>query len=166
MRRADGLEVELEGGSYNRVGGSAGEVPHDVAHLIVEDEFGLTDGVWGVLAAGGMFGHARVVAGRRAPHATRRGREAVAEARDEVMRAELLTRAVCDLCAGASDAEPRTIRRALGKRWFSDAVTEAAVERCRERLQEAGARWAALAPGEALEMTWPHAPDPGRRRGR
>jgi hypothetical protein len=164
MVRADGREVELEGGSYNRVGGPAGEVPHDLAHLIVEDEFGLTDGVWGVLAAGGMFGHARVVAGRRAPHATRRGREVVAESRDEVMRAEMLTRAVCDACAGDPSADPRAIRRALGKRWFSDAVTAAALERCRERLHEAGARWAALAPGEALELAWPHAPAPGRRR--
>jgi hypothetical protein len=164
MRRADGLEVELEGGSYNRVGGPAGEVPHDLAHLIVEDEFGLTEGVWGVLAAGGMFGHARVVSGRRAPHAGRRGREVVAESRERVMQAEMLTRAVCDACAGAPAADTTVIRRTLGKRSWSDAVTAAALERCRERLQEAGARWAALAPGEALEASWPHAAPPGRRR--
>ena len=164
MLRADGLEVELEGGSYNRVGGPAGEVPHDIAHLIVEDEFGLTGGVWGVLAAGGMLGHARVVSGRRAPHATRRGREVVTGRRERVMQAEMLTRAVCDACAGILADDPRAIRTALGRRWWSDAVTEAAIERCRVRLQEAGERWAALRPGEALAVTWPHAARPGRRR--
>jgi hypothetical protein len=165
MRRADGLEVELEGGSYNRVGGPAGEVPHDLAHLIVEDEFGLTGGVWGVLAAGGMFGHATVVTGRRAPHASRRGREIVAERREEVMQAEMLTRAVCDICAGVPDADPRAIRKAMGRRWWSEAVTDAALERCRARLQAAGARWAALRPGEVLEADWPHAVPKGRRGG-
>jgi hypothetical protein len=164
MLRGDGVEVELEGGSYDRVGGPAGEVPHDLAHLIVEDEFGLTDGVWGVLAAGGMFGGARVVAGRRPPHATRRGRETVVASRERVMQAEVLTRAVCDACAGDLPADPVAIRRALGKRWWSEAVTAAALERCRGRLHEAGARWAALEPGEALEVTWPHATRPGRRR--
>jgi hypothetical protein len=157
MRRADGLEVELEGGSYNSVGGPAGEVPHDLAHLIVEDEFGLTDG--------GMFGHATVVSGRRAPHATRRGREIVAERREEVMQAEMLTRAVCDICAGVLDADPRAIRKALGRRWWSEAVTDAALERCRARLRAAGARWAALRPGEVLEADWPHAVPKGRRGG-
>lgn len=120
--------------------------------------------MWGVLAAGGMFGHARVVSGRRAPHAARRGREVVTDAREEVMQAEMLTRAVCDVCAGALDADPRAIRRALGRRWWSDAVTAAALERCRERLQGAGERWAALRPGEALEAVWPHAAPWGGRR--
>ncbi len=58
----------------------AGELPHDLAHLVVEDELGLRSGVWGVIVAGGMSGHAVVVAGRRKPQATRRGREIIARA--------------------------------------------------------------------------------------
>jgi hypothetical protein len=38
LRRAHGVEVELDGGAYNGIGGPAGEVPHDIAHLVVEDE--------------------------------------------------------------------------------------------------------------------------------
>ena len=38
LRRADGVEVELDGGAYNGIGGPAGEVPHVIAHLVVEDE--------------------------------------------------------------------------------------------------------------------------------
>src|SRR5688572_19111047 len=77
LHRADGVVVEFEGGSYNKVGGRHDAVPHDLAHLIVEDELGLAGGVWGVLAAGGLFRHAKVIAGRQAPHAAERGRAIV-----------------------------------------------------------------------------------------
>lgn len=155
LHRGDGVLVEFQGGAYNRVGGAAPAVPHDLAHLIVEAELGLTRGVWGVLAAGGMFGHARVVAGRRAPHATRRGRAVIDEAGDDVMQAEMLTRLVCDVAAGASVPDPAVLRRQVGERWWSDAVTRPALDRARERLRAAGTTWARLGPGEPLETAWP-----------
>jgi hypothetical protein len=40
LHRFDGVSVRLEGGSYNRIGGGVGRVPHDIAHLIVEDALG------------------------------------------------------------------------------------------------------------------------------
>jgi hypothetical protein len=46
LHRPDGVQVEFEGGSYNKLGGGK-SVPHDIAHLIVEDELALTGGVWG-----------------------------------------------------------------------------------------------------------------------
>lgn len=158
LHRSDGVEVVFEGGAYNAVGGRPGEVPHDLAHLIVEDELALADGVWGVLAAGGMFRHARVVAGRQAPHATRGGRELIDAAGDRIMQAEILTRAVCDASAGTIAADPLEIRRAIGERWWSDALTAAALARSRERLREAAVRWAALAPGDGLVAEWRVAP--------
>src|ERR671916_3103834 len=82
LRRADGVAVELEGGSYNRVG--ARELPHDIAHLIVEDELGLDCGLWGVLAAGGLFPNMAIESGRQKPHAARRGREVVAAATEQL----------------------------------------------------------------------------------
>jgi hypothetical protein len=89
LQRPDGVSVAFDGGAYNRVGGPVGELPHDIAHLIVEEELGLRSGVWGVLVAGGMFRHATVVAGRRAPHAAKRGREVIARAGDAPMQAEM-----------------------------------------------------------------------------
>ena len=103
LHRADGVEVELDGGAYNRLGER--ELPHDIAHLIVEDELGLDRGVWGVLAAGGLFRGASVRAGRQKPHAARRGREVVAAAVEQLNQAEMLTRAVCDL-AGVRHGRP------------------------------------------------------------
>ncbi|MDO8211642.1 hypothetical protein [Conexibacter sp. CPCC 206217] len=158
LHRPDGVDVEFEGGSYNKVGGPAGELPHDLAHLIVEDELMLLHGVWGVLVAGGMFRLATVVAGRRAPHATRRGRALVADASERVRQAEVLVRAVCGVCAGEYPADPAALERGIGARWWSDTVTREALARACERLRAAGEQWARLAPGATLEGTWPHAP--------
>jgi hypothetical protein len=140
LRRADGVEVELDGGAYNRLGRR--ELPHDVAHLIVEDELGLERGVWGVLAAGGLFRGASVRSGRQKPHAARRGREVVAEAREQLNQAEMLVRVVCD---GVLDP---------GERWRSEALTEAAVARARKRLVAAADAWATLTPGGSLRFEW------------
>ena len=158
VHRADGVVVAFEGGAFNAVGGPAGEVPHDVAHLVVEDELALRSGVYGLLAAGAMFGQATVVAGRRPPHAARRGRELIARAGDRVTQAEMLTRAVCDLSAAGGAADPGAIRRAVGPRWWSDGVTRDALARACERLRDAGARWAALPPHGALDAVWRHPP--------
>jgi hypothetical protein len=63
--RGDGVRVAFQGGSYTSVGGVIGELPHDMAHLIVESELGLDAGVWGTLAAGGLFaGSTKIVDGR------------------------------------------------------------------------------------------------------
>jgi len=154
LHRPDGVDVALDGGSYNRVGGPARELPHDIAHLVVEEELGLRSGVWGVLVAGGMFGHATVVAGRRAPHATRHGREVIARAGDRLMQAEMLTRAVCDLCATDADLDPGAVRAAVGERWWSESVTRLSLERAKQRLRDAAEQWAELFPSEVLAASW------------
>src|SRR5918996_112992 len=44
LHRRDGLVIELDGGSYNKVGRAARELPHDLAHFVVEDGLGLEAG--------------------------------------------------------------------------------------------------------------------------
>ena len=157
LHRADGVDIELDGGSYNKVGGAAGEVPHDIAHLVVEEELGLERGVWGVLAAGGLFRGASVLAGRQRPHAARRGREILEASVEQLNQAEVLTRAVCDLSL-TETTDLAALRAATGPRWWSATATEDALVRAFSRLGEAGERWAQLRPGQALRCTW------GRRR--
>ncbi len=155
LHRPDGVDVAFDGGAHNRVGGDgAGELPHDIAHLVVEDELGLRSGVWGVLVAGGMFRHATVIAGRRAPHATRHGRAVIARAGDRIMQAEMLTRAVCDLCAADAPADPAAIRQAVGERWWAEGVTRTSLERARQRLRDSADQWAELFPSETLTAGW------------
>jgi hypothetical protein len=161
LHRPDGVRVEFEGGSYNKLGGRGESVPHDIAHLIVEDELGLTGGVWGVLVAGGLFGHARVVGGRQAPHAAERGRAIIAAAGDRIMQAEMVTRVVCDVVRGDLQRHPAVLRSALGKRWWTDRLTAEILDRCRTRLRDVAADWQALPPHRALTLQWQHPVDPG-----
>ncbi|MBJ7518922.1 MAG: hypothetical protein JHC84_04425 [Solirubrobacteraceae bacterium] len=154
LHRADGVEVELDGGAYNRVGGPAREVPHDIAHLIVEDELGLERGVWGVLAAGGLFRGASILAGRQRPHAARHAGEILAAAVEQLNQAEVLVRVACDLSL-VDRPDPHAARGASGDRWWSDAVTADALRACFARLRDAGAAWSALSPGDHLTGRWP-----------
>jgi hypothetical protein len=128
-------------------------VPHDIAHLVVEDELRLERGVWGVLAAGGLFRGARVVAGRQRPHAAKRARELLDASVEQLNQAEILTRAVCDLSL-TDAADLRALRSATGARWWSPTVTEAALAAAFTRLSEAAQRWAELDPGATLRLTW------------
>jgi hypothetical protein len=118
LHRRDGLVIELDGGGYNKVGGEARELPHDLAHFVVEDGLGLEAGLWGVLAAGGLFGHAKVIAGRRPPHATKRAQAVVDAAGDRLSQAEMLTRFVCDLALHGADRDVRRLKTAAGERWW------------------------------------------------
>jgi hypothetical protein len=153
LHRRDGLVVELDGGGYNKVGGPARELPHDLAHFVVEDALELEAGLWGVLAAGGMFGHAKVIAGRRAPHAARRAQAVVDAAGDRLSQAEMLTRFVCDLALDGADRDVRRLKAAAGERWWRETPAEQLERACRA-LRETSVRWRDLRPGEALTVVW------------
>jgi hypothetical protein len=155
LHRPDGVQVLLDGGAYNRVGGPAGEVPHDIAHLVVEDELRLDRGVWGVLAAGGLFRGATIHAGRQRPHAARRADEIRKSAGEQLNQAEVLVRVVCDLAAADAAADPRVLRARTGERWWADTIAPAPVERAIERLRAAGETWAGMRTEDRLDLDWP-----------
>jgi len=158
-RRPDGVVVRLKGGSYNRLDPP---LPHDVAHLVVEDELGLEHGVWGVIAAGGLFPQCAVVSGRRRPHAAERARSVVKEAAADLTQAEIVVGAVCRLAVARRDPDDRLIGRLTG-RWRPESLTPAAVERARVRMQDAAVRWQAVPVGGELVLAWDSGP---RRRSR
>ena len=153
LHRRDGLVIELDGGGYNKVGGAALELPHDLAHFVVEDGLGLEAGLWGVLAAGGMFGHAKVIAGRRPPHAAKRAQAIVDAAGDRLSQAEMLTRFVCDLALAGADRDVRRLKAAAGARWWRETTAEQLSATCRA-LRETSVRWRELRAGEALKVLW------------
>jgi hypothetical protein len=79
----------------------------------VEDELGVRRGLWGVIAAGGLFAQCTVISGRRRPHATERARSLVKDAQHELTQAEMVVGAVSTLVhagAGLESArrEPET----------------------------------------------------------
>jgi hypothetical protein len=153
LHRSDGLVIELDGGGYNKVGGEGREVPHDLAHFVVEDGLGLEAGLWGVLTAGGMFGHAKVIAGRRPPHSARRAQAVVDAAGDRLTQAEMLTRFVCDLALDGADRDVGRLKAAAGERWWRETTPEQLSATCRA-LREKSVRWRDLRAGEALTVQW------------
>jgi len=91
IRRADGVVVELPG--FDR----KYRVPHDLAHVVTERALGLSRGVFGSIAGGGVFDNMRVVAGRRPRHdAADRSRRLLAANKTELREAELLSGIVHD----------------------------------------------------------------------
>ena len=162
LQRPDGAVIALEGGSWNRIGGPVGRVPHDLAHLVVEQRLGLARGLWGVLAGGGLVQNAELGPGpaaacaraREGDHRRRRRGPAAgggARARDRRRHPR----------AGAVEVE--ALRRGIGARWWHEGLTAAAFDAIAAGLAAAAAEWERLAPGASLDRTW-HAPVPPRRR--
>lgn len=154
LHRRDGVEVRLEGGSWNKVGGPAGRVPHDIAHLLVEEAFGLDRGLWGVLAAGGTVQNASVVSGRQPPHAARRAEAIVAPARPTLQQAEVLVRAVADFALAGTPRDIDGFNRAVSARWAVPGTTADQLERTCRALQAAGAEWDTVPPEGQLTLRW------------
>jgi hypothetical protein len=155
LHRFDGVSVRLEGGSYNRIRGEVGRVPHDIAHLIVEDALGLGGGLWGTLAAGGIVQNAILAEGRKPPHAERRARAITDRAGESLRQAEILVRATADASLDGGKRDMHAFHAHVGARWWSPSITPGALERAWVDLREAAKCWDALEDGSVLRLTWP-----------
>ena len=150
LHRADGAVIGLDGGSWDRIGGPIGRVPHDLAHLVVEEQLGLTRGLWGVLAAGGLVRNAAYVGGRRPPHALARAKAITDAAGEDLRQAEVLVRAVADASRAGRGADLDSMRRAISPRYWHAALTADAFGAIDAGLRTAALEWDGLAPGTAL----------------
>jgi hypothetical protein len=147
--------IALEGGSWNRIGGPVARVPHDLTHLVVEQELALERGLWGVLAAGGLVQNAVYAGGRRPPHALARSKQILDAAGEELRRAEVLVRGIADATRtvrGRVDLD--ALRGVIGPRWWDPALTADAFDAIAAGLRDAAREWDRLAPGSALVRTW------------
>ncbi len=156
-RREDGVLVRLNGGAYER---SDPPLPHDLAHFVVEEELELRAGLWGVIAAGGLFPQASVVAGRRRPHATRRAREAIRLAGDRLTQAEVAVGVLCAVARAGEESDP-TVHHRIPERWRPEGLSPRDVERACERLRQAARQWDAVVEGDSLDLAWRVMPDAG-----
>lgn len=154
LTRADGVQLTLEGGSWNRIGGRIPRVPHDLAHLVVEEELHVTRGLWGTLAAGGLVQNAAFSGGRLPPHATTKAWRITDAAKEDLQRAEVLVRAVADFALDGRLADIDAFRRSIGPRWWHDRIDRAGLERAGRRLHEEAAAYAALPPDGTLTRSW------------
>jgi hypothetical protein len=147
-----------DGVVYPMLSGRAGTaLPHDIRHLVVERELGVTDGLWGGIAADAVFTSTRDVRGRLRPHAPERSAELKWKYLDRLLRAELLADLV-ESVAALDDPAPEEIRRLTAVKLAvprGTAPSPGALAAAARALQVEAARWARLRPGEELRYEWP-----------
>jgi hypothetical protein len=106
-------------------------LPHDLVHLAVELEYGIANGVFGQVAAGGTAGTFRRADCVNDRALQRRGRSLMRRHADDLAESERLA--------------------ALALRgWLRGDLDP----RVRARLDELSARWSALAVGEEMRVEW------------
>jgi hypothetical protein len=162
VERDDGVVYRVDGFTTTGTG-----LPHDIRHLIVERELRVSDGIWGTIAAGAVYGSMRHLSGRRPPHAAEASQRAKQAQRGRVMRAELLANlveAVAALDHPSADAVQRLTREKLAvvplREPGADPVQVIAAPppeallAAAEALQVEAARWARLRTGEELVYEW------------
>jgi hypothetical protein len=164
-------EIERDDGAVFRMAEftrGGGRLPHDLRHLVVELELGVTDGIWGTIADGGMYTSMRFVGGHRLPHNAARKSDALKKARHHrIGRAELFANIAESIAAldSPTDAQVREIiRRHLAAVPLSepgqdparvvelpppDALIAAAVA-----VRAAAEKWAALPVGAERSYEW------------
>jgi hypothetical protein len=144
VERENGPRVEPRFGP-----GYDDRMPHDLAHYLIEEQFGIKLGIFGQLAAGGggIFTPAPADrSGRSRRTAARLGRAG----RPDMQRSEKL------VYHCVSEWELRTgCRRSLPPLADVGNATQAELDRAVSRLEDIAQRWYALAPGESLTFTWP-----------
>ncbi len=128
--------------------GNDERMPHDIAHYIVEEQFGIELGVWGQLAAGGSGIFWPAPEDNTLRH-QRRAQRISAIGRDDMRRSEHL--------AGVAVAawERSTNRVKHGTPPPSDGVDPDQLAGAVRRMDEVAERWRHAARGGSLVFEWP-----------
>jgi hypothetical protein len=181
VERDDGVRYRLYGGTDPFPGS---RLPHDLRHLIVERELGLTDGLWAGIAAGVVFRTMRYAGGRRPPRAAARSRKLLRTFAAPGLRAELIADLVESVAildhpsaeqirrlAAAKLTVPPDAKPAKPAKAAKDAgdardagVDPEAIAAAATAMQVEASRWARLRVGDELCYDWP--PPRGARSGR
>ena len=164
-------EIERDDGALFRMaeftrGGA--RLPHDLRHLVVELELGVTDGIWGTIADGGIYTSMRFAGGRRLPHDAARKSDALKKARHHrIGRAELFANLAESIAALDSPADAQ-VREIIWRHLAVVPLSEpgqdparvvelpppAALVVAAVALRAAAEKWAALPVGAELSYEW------------
>ncbi len=134
IERDDGVVYRLEGGM------AGPRLPHDIRHLVVERELGITDGIWAGIAAGAAVDGTRT--------------ELIANLVENVAALDHPSAGQIRRLASATLA---TLPDAGDAGLDPAAIAAAAVA-----LQVEASRWARLRVGEELRYDWPRPPRAAR----
>jgi hypothetical protein len=149
------------------------ELPHDLRHFVVERELGISDGIWGAIAAGTVYTSMEHVRGRVTFAGHQRENSLKKAQRNRVGRAELfanLVETIAMLDQPTVTEIERLTREHLACVPLSepgqdpadviDVPPPGALGAAASALQVEAARWARLRVGEELVYDWRPAPGP------
>lgn len=149
-------------------------MPHDLLHFLVEQELGLTRGIFGQLADGTATGTFRLAVSDT-PHTradsrlrrktARKGEKTAKDNTDEYLRSERATYfCLCDWYAHSADAALRARAAEMKpsventRAQMSDderqKFTNEKIARIRARMDELSKAWSALEAGQSLTLDW------------
>lgn len=156
---ADRTWLSFPDGTAHR---AAVHVIHDLPHLVVESVFGLPDGLWGTLAAGG-FEYANRALTRRKSHIRLVTDAPLDELGATNWPAHTVAKAAVNAVLnrwGDGPDTPEGVRDRLRGYGQEAAALAGRLDDDSIRLAAAGVRrlyrdWAALPAGDALRLTWP-----------
>jgi hypothetical protein len=118
-------------------------LPHDMAHFVVENELGITGGVFGQLAAGGDAGAFHPTEEQRRRKLAKRGKRITIANRDDALWSEKVVNLACRAWNNnLSDVSP-----------VEGVSTEDIKRVCRE-FDAVSAIWSKLAVGESMTLLW------------
>jgi hypothetical protein len=158
-KSADSIEIERGDGSVLSTSfPHKGPVPHDVVHFLVELEFGISAGFWGLVAAGRHPEEVGEIA-KAAGHASAsRARVPEAFIVPAIQAERLVECFEADLWGGGSDPETfsaafdAACRQSLVPRI---AINPGAILRVRHELRRFRDQWSRLSLGGTCSFDWP-----------
>jgi hypothetical protein len=141
-------------------------LPHDLVHFVVEQRWGLRDGIYGQLAAGGDAHTFRPVDEVRTRRWARRSARRNAASGAHVALSERLA-TVAHAAWWERHGRPGPAHALTDAGLGGAGVDAAKLAGALDRLDELAERWHALAVGESLTLRWPWPErSTGRRRAR
>lgn len=165
IARGDGVRFHVKGV------GHMFEIPHDLAHLAVEQALGLRHGFWGCVAAGAVFESMTWLDGRRRPHADEHSRHLLRDHRDELGESEFLVRIFNDALEQGHGAASAELRERLRSRWTSPGrpprpIPDAQIAAACDAWKRMRDLWNDLPVGGTLDLDWTDEPASPARRPR
>jgi len=155
----DGIEaVRDDGGRVSSRFPHKGPVPHDVTHLLVERELGMSDGFWGKVARGADPAELGEMA-KAAGHASAKRAQLPDAEIVEIVQAERIVESFeAELWSDGTDNESLRAMAAAGCEQSlvpMAAMSDSALEGIRAELRAFRDRWAMLGEGQSVELVWP-----------
>lgn len=139
-------------------------MPHDMMHLVVEAQLGLTRGIFGQLAVGGTAGTFRLsVRGdqssrettRARKRVTKRGQRLLKNGRDDCTQSERAAWICWQEWRARSSSRP-TSKKVQNTAGVTDlGIKQSKLDEICKHLDELSSHWSRLYIGESVAVSWP-----------